>query len=234
MRQLTPRIYGILTLGGYMNGYLVRHNNGLTLVDAGLSGFGASVEKALAALGASWDDITHIFITHAHPDHVGDLANIQTKTNAQTLAHRLETPVVRGEVPVPGPDRKMLPFFSRLMNSMQPSGALPPARVDRALNDDDALDEIGAQVVFLPGHAPGQIGLWLPDEGSLIAGDMVFHYPFFGLSLPLRAATFNWEQTRQTVKKAAQMDIKNLMVGHGQPILGDAGAKLKAFAARLS
>jgi len=235
MRQLTPHVYGILKYGSLLNAYLIRNGSDLTLVDTGVAGFTSSIEKALTALGANWEDIKTIFLTHAHMDHLGDLPNVQKKTNATTLAHRLDAAVTRGQQPVPKPDLNTLPFLSRMILKTMPEQTFPPARVDRELNGDETLDEIapGAKAIALPGHSYGHMGLWLPDESTLIAGDMVFNYPLGGIRMPLRPFTVDWEQTRKTIKQAAQMDIKNLMIGHGGPLLGDASEKLRAFAATL-
>ena len=236
MRQLTPRVYGILKYGSLLNAYLIRNGSDLTLVDAGVAGFASSIEQALTALGATWTDIKTIFLTHAHIDHLGDLVNVQKKTNATTLVHRLDATVTRGQQPVPKPDLNTLPFFSRMITKTMSEQIFSPARVDRELNGDETLDEIapGAKVIALPGHSYGQVGLWLPDERTLIAGDMLVNYPIGGLSMPPRPFTVDWVQTKQTIKQTAQMDIKNLMIGHGVPLIGNASDKLWAFAGRLS
>jgi glyoxylase-like metal-dependent hydrolase (beta-lactamase superfamily II) len=236
MRQLTPRVYGILKYRSLLNAYLIRNGSSLTLVDTGITGFAADIEKGLNALGANWSDIKTIFLTHAHVDHAGDLANIQKKTNATTLVHRLDAPIARGEKPVLLPDPSTLPFFSRMMQRAMGGGTFPPARVDRELNGDETLDEIapGAKVIPVPGHTFGQVGIWLPDESTLIAGDMVFNYPLGGLRMPLRPPTVDWALAKKTIKQTSQMDIKNLMVGHGVPLIGDASEKLRTFAATLS
>lgn len=149
--------------------------------------------------------------------------------------HRLEAPIARGEKPVSLPDPSTLPLFSRLMQRAMSGATFPPARVDRELNGDETLDEIapGAKVIPVPGHTFGQMAIWLPDESTLIAGDMVFNYPLVGIRMPIRPPTVDWEMAKKTIKQTAQMNIKNLMVGHGVPLLGDASEKLRAFATTL-
>ncbi len=235
MPSLTPRVYGILKYGSFLNAYLIRNGRDLTLVDTGVAGFSPAIEDALKALGATWDDIKHIVLTHAHIDHAGELAAIQKKINAPTYTHRLEAPIARGQKPVPLPDPSTLPFFSRMMQRSMGSGVFPPVRIDRELNGDETLDEIapGAKVINLPGHTFGMIGLLLPDEGTLIGGDMIMRLPIRGIGMPLRPPTVDWEEAKRTIKKVALMDVKNLMIGHGAPLLGDAKAQLSAFAAKL-
>ena len=53
-----------------VNVYLVREDDGLTLVDAGLGGMAPGILRAAQAFGAP---IRRIVLTHAHADHVGSL-----------------------------------------------------------------------------------------------------------------------------------------------------------------
>jgi glyoxylase-like metal-dependent hydrolase (beta-lactamase superfamily II) len=62
--------------------YLVPHPGGLVLVDTGMEPTGRAIDSALGLLGAAWTDVSHIAITHNHPDHVGAL------DHARQHAHR--------------------------------------------------------------------------------------------------------------------------------------------------
>ena len=59
-----------LTRLGAFSCYFVRENEGLTLIDAGLSGSGKAILEAANELKLP---ITRIALTHAHGDHVGSL-----------------------------------------------------------------------------------------------------------------------------------------------------------------
>ncbi|MEP6629311.1 MAG: MBL fold metallo-hydrolase [Lapillicoccus sp.] len=54
--------------------FLVRHDDGLVLVDAGFPADGTPIALALAGMGAGWSDLSDVVLTHAHPDHCGALA----------------------------------------------------------------------------------------------------------------------------------------------------------------
>src|SRR6476659_1967003 len=53
---------------GWMNAYLVREDDGLTLIDTTLSRGGKKLLAAAAELG---QPIRRILLTHAHGDHIG-------------------------------------------------------------------------------------------------------------------------------------------------------------------
>ncbi len=55
--------------------YLVSHATGVVLVDTGMDAAGPALDAALSEVGASWSDVSHVLITHAHPDHAGALGH---------------------------------------------------------------------------------------------------------------------------------------------------------------
>jgi glyoxylase-like metal-dependent hydrolase (beta-lactamase superfamily II) len=57
--------------------YLVSHASGVILVDTGMDPHGHDLERALGQVGAAWSDISHLVITHEHPDHVGALVHVR-------------------------------------------------------------------------------------------------------------------------------------------------------------
>lgn len=56
--------------------FLVPHADAIALVDTGLPGSAAEIGVALAAIGASWADVSDILLSHHHPDHVGGLPEV--------------------------------------------------------------------------------------------------------------------------------------------------------------
>lgn len=233
MRQISEHVYGVLTFMGFLNGYIIANGDTLALVDTGMSaGFVTALERNLAGHGWSLDNVQHILITHEHPDHLGGLAALQDRINATTYAHRLGAPVIRGEAEATGPDPASLGIMGRFAQNM--AQASTPARVDSLLNGDDHLDHIlpGLRVIHLPGHAYGQVGYWLPDEGTLIGGDVMMRYPW-GLTTPIRFVSPDWDAVRQSIRHVADMGVRNLCLGHGQPMQTDTAAQIAAFAGRL-
>lgn len=239
LRELAPGVYGLLMMGGFLNMYVLLNDGVVTVIDAALGkGNIDRLEAGLQELGHPLANVNHIFITHAHLDHVGGLAELQRRCNAHTWTHRLDAPVVRGEKLPDAADPASLNTFQRLMQSAmqgQTQKPVEPARVDSELHGDEALDAIypGAQVIHLPGHSHGQIGLWLPDARVLIAGDVMMRYPT-GLQPPIRFVSPNWQQVKESVRRVAELEPALLCLGHGQPMVKDTAAKIRHFADRFA
>ncbi len=233
MQQISDNVYGILTKLSYLNYYVIINGDAVTVIDVGVSkGDAARVEKELTAHGYTLDQVKHILITHNHPDHVGGLAVLQARTNATLCVHRLDAPQVRGEENQRVAHLEELGFFTRMMAKQMMKAPLPPpARVDKELQDDDKLDDVlpGLTVVHLPGHSYGQVGYWLPEKRLLIGGDVMMRMPW-GLRMPLRAPSPDWNAAKRSIKRVADMDVDILCLGHGQPYLGGAVAHIRKFA----
>ena len=65
--------------------FLVNHPNGVTVVDVGLNGSHDAIGAALTQVGAGWDDITDVVLTHSHPDHVGGLVDVAASAVRATI-----------------------------------------------------------------------------------------------------------------------------------------------------
>ena len=86
-----------LASGSSGNCSLVCAGDTLLLIDAGISC--RRIEQSLRALGRTLGDLTAVFITHEHADHVGGLATLSKKSAApiyvtRGVSHILTCPVV--------------------------------------------------------------------------------------------------------------------------------------------
>ena len=79
------------------------------LVDSGLPGSFRAINRGLLACGLSVDRISHIVATHAHPDHIGGLAELVAGTGIKVAVHEMEADVVEGSIPAPTPFRSRVP-----------------------------------------------------------------------------------------------------------------------------
>ncbi len=203
--------------------YALHDNDGLTLVDTSIGNAGPKILAQLSQAGHKPSDVKRILITHAHPDHVGSLHELQKATGAEVWCHALEKPVIQGEMAVP----------------RRPSGLRPPntmitaTTVHRTLADGEVLPIMGGlQVVATPGHAPGHISFWHPERRMLIVGDVIFYF-FNRMTQPLPMLTVDMAENKRSIQKLVALQPDIMMFGHGQPIVGGATAQLNAFAQRI-
>ncbi len=235
MQQITENVYGVpgMSVGRI---YLITGKDGLTVIDASLSTKTAEkLEPQLKAMGFGFGDIKNILITHAHPDHIGGLAELQRHTHARTAIHRRDAAVARGEMPPVRPTPSQVDGIGwKLMAALPLNPNITPARVDLELKGGDTLDDIlpGLEVIELHGHSPGQVGYWWPEKRLLLGGDVLMH-PSWGMMLPLGGVTPDMAEAKRSIRKVADMDVDILCFGHGLPLLGNASAEVRAFAAKM-
>jgi glyoxylase-like metal-dependent hydrolase (beta-lactamase superfamily II) len=205
-------------------------DNGITVVDTGLSGRALSILKEVRRLGYKTSDVTSIILTHHHTDHVGSLAELKKATGARVMAHTADAPYIDGTLPQPGPARPK--WLARMLSPFDRMWASIPAGVDKLLNDSDELPVLGGiRVLHTPGHTPGSICLFVPQEKLVIVGDLLTNR--FRPSPPSRIFTVDMVQEVNSIKKLARLDFDIIAFGHGKPILREARQAVSRLADRL-
>ncbi|MFE1345567.1 MBL fold metallo-hydrolase [Streptomyces sp. NPDC058757] len=221
---ITPRLH----LLDYSIGqaYLWRDDSELTLVDAGWAGSADATTTAIRAAGLDPDRLARVVLTHGHRDHVGAAQELADRHGAEIVAHRLDAPYVRGELPVPEPD--LLEWERPLWEHGLTCPEAPATRVDREVEDGEGLGfGDGAVAVHTPGHTPGSMAVHLPRHGVLFAGDTV---------ASVRGVTFgvfhvDRARALESLRRLAELRPSVLCCGHGPAVTEDTAEQLAAAAA---
>ena len=104
--------------------------------------------------------------------------------------------------------------------------------MDILVNDGDELPILGGiKILHTPGHTPGGICLFLPQERLVIAGDLLGHR--LRLSLPSKAFTVDIQQEIQSIKRVASLDFDVICFGHGSALVHKAHSSVLNIAKRL-
>jgi glyoxylase-like metal-dependent hydrolase (beta-lactamase superfamily II) len=168
----------------------------------------AHFEAILTA--AQGRQISHIFVTHAHRDHVDGLARLQAATGAASIA------VGRAHLDVPD-----------VLNS--PSGKSfidLEFEPDQQVADGDIIagEDWAIEVLHTPGHAPDHICLALRDRGVLFSGDHVMAWNTTVIAPPEgRMADY-----MASLARLLELGIDLYLPAHGGR-LEDARRTVKAF-----
>lgn len=202
--QLTrwPRVFPV-------NIYLVREDDGLTLIDTGMSGRAKTVLEQADAMGLQ---ITRIVLTHADPDHIGGLDELRAKLpDAEVLMTEKSAQFLSGELVTDRHGNESRPSKPRRVVQTKPTATVSEG------------DRIGSlEVVSAPGHKADQIALLDTRDRTLIAGDAFqtrgglavagvirWTFPFPGL------ATVDKPAALETAHRLRALEPTRLAVGHG-------------------
>jgi glyoxylase-like metal-dependent hydrolase (beta-lactamase superfamily II) len=228
---MTERVIeGVLRLGlGVSNAYLVAAEPGWVLIDTGVPGRAAEILLAAAEAGrvdGRPDSIRTIVATHYHADHVGSLARVAAATGARVLAPALDADLIEaGGIP---PSPRGNSRLGRLVMSLSRPAALEPQPVDRRLVDGDELAEAAGLTVI---HTAGHVSLYRPAAGGILfAGDALANV----LGLRLGIVNEDWAVARTSARRLAALDFETVVFGHGRPLRGGAGARVRRFVERLA
>lgn len=153
------------------------------------------------------EDIGLIINTHGHYDHFGATQTLVERSRAksgkpeQTLSTIYEgeqeyLKAVR-EYMAGMPGQKQIPF--------EPSFYLREGELN--LGKDE--NKVNLQVINTPGHTPGSISIYWPDQKVLFTGDLLFYggvgrTDFGG----------NGKQLKQSIQKLSELDVELLLPGH--------------------
>ena len=206
-----------LTRLGLVNCYLVRETDGLTLIDANLSGSANDILAAARILGAP---IRRILLTHAHVDHVGSVdALIETLAPNTGPAHSpLELGATARSLPLlqKPPDKSLLPGESKepIRGGLPGIDAKPTHLIEEGEHYGSLL------CIETPGHIPGHLSFLDERDGTLYAGDAlasVGHLTVSGYPPWFFPNVGTWSKSTAiaSAKKLLSFPIERFACGHG-------------------
>lgn len=208
------------------------------LIDAGLIADDSleHLQRGLAVMGKTLDDLASVTATHLHPDHIGLANELRMRTGAKVGLHPLdeETLLAPPADPAEFFDAWGVPEERREEIAGQPRN-IQPVRADVPLRDGDRLDIPGRDlvVVHTPGHTRGSICIADRELGVLFTGDHVLPDQFPGLGADAVQAGNPIRDYLHSLERVAEYDELEVLPGHGWRFRGIA-ARAAASAAHHS
>ena len=205
-----------------VNSYLVVDERGVTIIDAGLSGYWPLLERELARLGLTLDHVRALILTHGDTDHIGFAARLSREKGIPAFLHPADDQRAHLEVKKPssgwGPI-KIGPLAGFLWYSSLHGGLrIKPAGELRPVEDGQVLDVPGSpQIIHTPGHTPGSITVHIPAVSALFMGDtMTTRNVLTGAAGPKPAPfTLQPDQAIASLDKLNGIDATWVLPGHG-------------------
>ena len=140
--------------------------------------------------------LVEILNTHGHPDHVFDNARVQEETRARIAIHAADA-------------------YRLDPASAPPSQMTPPKSVADDLISEGPLTyvrDLPLRALHTPGHTEGSVCFYLPTEGLLFSGDLLFAGNVGRIDLPGGDAT---QMEASLARVAALPPATRVFPGHG-------------------
>ncbi len=208
----------------FVNCYLVREDDGFTLIDASwpASQAGPIIQSA-SKLGLP---IVRIVLTHAHVDHVGALDALhEALPSVPVSISERDARFLQGDLSLDAsePQTKL-------------RGGYPVCKTEPSVLLQEG-ERIGSlEVIATPGHTPGHLSFLDTRNRALIAGDAFQTQGGIAVSgvvkplFPLPAmATWNKELSLESARKLLALQPSLLAVGHGRMLSAPQEAMARAI-----
>jgi glyoxylase-like metal-dependent hydrolase (beta-lactamase superfamily II) len=209
---------------GVVNAFLVREEDGLTLVDTTVPRSAKPILQAAARAGAP---IVRIALTHAHGDHIGSLDELAAALpDAEVIISARDARLLAKDMSL-DPDEPQAKL----------RGSYPGART-RPTRTVQAGDRIGSlEVIPAPGHTPGHVAFLDTRDRTLLCGDAFSTLGGVETSaranrrFPLPAmATWHRPTALESARRLAGLPPTRLAPGHGRVVESPVGAMQAAIA----
>lgn len=202
---------------------LLQHRSEKILVDCGYEETVPQLEKALAAEGLSFSQLTGILLTHHDIDHVGGAYSIkQHNPSVAVYTSAAEARYITGEEQ-PLRLQQAEAIYDCLPEEQKPAAkafqaflqTVKPVTVDFILEKKGTWPLAGeVEIIPTPGHSPGHFSLYVTSEKTLIAADaVVLEEACLNLANP--EYTLDLTSAIASVKTLSHLDSKKLVCYHG-------------------
>lgn len=224
----------------FVNVYFIEDRSGdWVLVDTGLPFASSLVRRGAEAIFGRRARPRAIILTHGHFDHAGNAEALSDEWRVPVIAHRAELPFLDGRSDYPPQDPSMGGAIATLARVFPHEGYDLRPNVKPLPADGQVPFLSEWRWVHTPGHTPGHVSLFRESDRVLLAGDAVATMDLDSytqqvarqreLNRPPVPFTPDWQATRESIERLAELRPEVIAAGHGLPIDQDAAEELEDF-----
>ena len=215
------------------NLFIIPDEKGFSMIDVGCGG--APRPKYLIEGLEYWDlhiqDLHTVLLSHAHPDHMGAMGWILQKVRPRVFIHHLDVDSALN--PEKLAETFDIPLAKRCLNASENAEKSQNfellnffkdfgCAMSAALNVEGIgeghvfhLGDFAFEVIHTPGHSPGSICIYEPENKTMFTGDVLIPNHWYQMMLGVfQDAT----KHIQSMKLLSEMEIDTLCPGH-EPVL---------------
>ncbi|MDQ4143411.1 MAG: MBL fold metallo-hydrolase [Actinomycetota bacterium] len=233
-----------------VNAYLMRDDDGITLVDCGIydpapdrdHGW-VDLVAALEVCGVGPADVGRLIVTHPHIDHYGMAARLVEEIGCELWMHEAsEEELQMYEAPeeITNRMREMLADHGVDPGDVDDLTAFEDwrshvsgvVRASRALSGGETFKAAGREweVVYTPGHSRSHICLSAAEDRILVSGDHLLPAITPHIDFRRGEARDPLGEFLESLEKVERLDPQLVLPGHGRPF--DEGAERARINAR--
>ena len=210
--------------------YLVTGGEESAIFEGGVGALGAILEEQIQERDISTDSVTHIVVTHGHPDHVMAVPTMRRLfPNAIVCASQTTAATLSSE--------KAVSFFSKtdqaFCGSLLKSGSVkeshapqpleePTIPIDRVLKEGETL-AVGAlsfDILETPGHSDCSLSFHEPNAKLLIVSDATGYY-FSDDNTWWPNYLSDYAAYLESMRRLAKLEANVLCLSHNATIVGE-------------
>lgn len=211
-------------------------DDGITLIDAGLTGDRAALQRALSDAGRTVSDIRGVVLTHGDSDHIGVAEWLRSEHGVPVHVHEADAARARGEEKshAPGGAWRLGAVLRFLAVTLRRGGLRIRAIGEvQTFRDGDVLDLPGApEIIGLPGHSPGSVAIRVPAVDALFVGDAITTRNVLTGVGAVAIGPFSDapDETPASLERLRELPERLIVPGHGPQFVGTAAELLDALA----
>jgi glyoxylase-like metal-dependent hydrolase (beta-lactamase superfamily II) len=175
----------------------------MVIIDPGHKHLWPKLKQSILDDGLNPAEIKLVLHTHCHPDHMEAGQILEEDYGAVQAMSTQEKEFFDG------PGMKFFPWMGL---------DFPKGHIGRLLSEGPLdLGDITLQLYLTPGHTPGSLCFFLPKDGVLVGGDLIFNGGFGRTDFP----GGDPQALLASLERISKLDgLEMILTGHGPSLVG--------------